>query len=53
MLKRYELTDQEWERIVHLFPPEYTGKHGRSCKDKHIMFNAVVLDYSARKNGFP
>ncbi len=26
MLRRYELTDQEWKQIEHLFPPENTGK---------------------------
>ena len=29
MLRRYELTDQEWKQIEHLFPPENTGKRGR------------------------
>ena len=28
MLRRYELTDQEWKQIAHLFPPENTGKPG-------------------------
>ena len=26
MLRRYELTDEEWNRIVDLLPPENTGK---------------------------
>ena len=26
MLRRYELTDDEWNRIVDLLPPENTGK---------------------------
>lgn len=42
MLKRYELTDQEWERIAHLFPPECTGKRGRPLKDNRLMLNAMV-----------
>ena len=29
MLRRYELTDEEWNRIVPLLPPENTGKQGR------------------------
>lgn len=42
MLKRYELTDQEWNQISHLFPPEYNGKRGRPRKDNRTMLNAVV-----------
>ena len=26
MLRRYELTDEEWNRIAPLLPPENTGK---------------------------
>lgn len=40
MLKRYELTDQEWEQISSLLPPENTGKRGRSGKDNRTMLNA-------------
>ena len=29
MLRRYELNDDEWNRIVNLLPPENTGKRGR------------------------
>ena len=32
MLRRYELTDEEWLRIEPLFPPENTGKQGRPRK---------------------
>lgn len=32
MLRRYELTDEEWNRIVPLLPPENTGKQGRPRK---------------------
>lgn len=42
MLRRYELTDQEWNQIAHLFPLEHNGKHGRPRKDNHTMRNAVV-----------
>ena len=30
MLRRYELTDEEWNRIAPLLPPENTGKQGLS-----------------------
>ena len=43
MLRRYELTDYEWEQIKDLLPPENTGKRGRSSKNNHIMLNIIYL----------
>ena len=37
MLRRYELTDEEWLRIEPLLPPENTGKQGRPRKDNRII----------------
>ena len=42
MLRRYELTDYEWESIKDLLPPENTGKRGRPSKDNRIMLNGMV-----------
>ena len=42
MLRRYKLTDQEWEPIAFLLPPEKTGKLGRPSKDKRTMLNGMV-----------
>ena len=42
MLRRYELTDQEWTRIKDLLPPEKSGKHGRPSKDNRMILNAMV-----------
>ena len=42
MLRRYELTDEEWNRIAPLLPPETTGKQGRPRKDNRIIMNAIV-----------
>ena len=42
MLRRYELTDEEWNRIAPLLPPENTGKQGRPRKDNRIIMNAIV-----------
>lgn len=42
MLRRYELTDREWDTIKDLLPPENTGKRGRPSKDNRIMLNAMV-----------
>lgn len=42
MLRRNELTDQEWEQVAALLPPEKTGKPGRPPKDNRIMLNGMV-----------
>ena len=42
ILRRYELTDQEWEQVASLLPPEKTGKSGRPSKDNRIMLNGMV-----------
>ena len=42
MLRRYELTDEEWLRIELLLPPENTGKQGRPRKDNRIIMNGIV-----------
>lgn len=42
MSRRYELTDQEWEQITLLLPPENTGKPGRPSKDNRLMLNAMI-----------
>lgn len=41
-IKRYELTDEEWEQIVDLLPAERTGKKGRPAKDNRTMMNGMV-----------
>ena len=42
MLRRYELTDDEWNRIVDLLPPENTGKQDRPRKDNRTIVNGMV-----------
>ena len=42
MLKRYELTDQEWNQIAPLLPPEKSHRPGRPSKDNRTMLNAMV-----------
>ena len=42
MLRRYELTDYEWEKIKDLLPPENTGKRGRPSKNNRIMLNGMI-----------
>lgn len=41
-MRRYELTDEEWNQITDLLPPEITGKRGRPAKDNRTMLNAMV-----------
>ena len=42
MLRRYELTDEEWNRIAPLLPPKNTGKQGRPRKDTRTILNGMV-----------
>ena len=42
MLRRYELTDDEWNRIADLLPPENTGKQGRPRKNNRTILNGMV-----------
>lgn len=42
MLKRYELTDQEWNQIAPLLPPEKSNRPGRPSKDNRNMLNSMV-----------
>lgn len=42
MLRRYELTDEEWLRIELLLPLENTGKQGRPRKDNRTIMNGIV-----------
>ncbi len=51
MLRRYELTDQEWEQIASLLPPEKTGKPGRPSKDNRTMLNGWSGSHAAVPRG--
>ena len=42
MGKRYELTEEEWNRIEPYMPPQRTGKKGRPPKDHQMMLNAIL-----------
>ena len=42
MTRRYELTDQEWEQIAPLLPPEKNNRPGRPSKDNRLMINAMI-----------
>ena len=38
-IRRYEMTEEQWEQICNLFP---TAKIGRSPKDNRLLFNAIL-----------
>lgn len=42
MSKRYELADEEWEKVKDLLPRERTGKRGRPGKDNRMMLNGMI-----------
>ena len=42
MLRRYELTDEEWNRIAPLLPPENSGKQGHPQKCSRTILNGIV-----------
>lgn len=54
MVKRYELSDAQWERICRLLPGK-TGDPGRTAKDNRRFVNAVlwVLRSGARWSDLP
>ena len=41
-MKRYELTNEQWNRIAPLLPPKTTGKRGRPRKDDRTMLNGML-----------
>lgn len=42
MIKRHELTNEEWFAIKELLPREITGKKGRPAKDNRNMLNGML-----------
>ena len=40
--KRYEVSDEEWERVKDLLPPERTGKPGRPSGNNRIALNGIL-----------
>ena len=42
MSRRYELTDEEWNCIDSLLPPENSGKQGRPSKCNRTILNGIV-----------
>lgn len=40
--RRYEVSDEEWERVKDLLPPEHMGKPGRPSGDNRIALNGML-----------
>lgn len=40
--RRYELCDEDWERVKELLPPERSGKPGRPSGDNRKALNAIL-----------
>jgi len=40
--RRYEISDEEWERVKDLLPPERTGKPGRPSGDNRNSMNGIL-----------
>ena len=41
-IRRYELTENEWERIKDMLPAERTGKPGRPSGDNLTALNGIM-----------
>jgi transposase len=42
MLRRYKLTDDEWNRITDLRSPENTSKQGCPRKSNRMIHNGII-----------
>ncbi len=41
-MRRYELTDEQWARVLLLLPPQRTGRKGRPAADHRRMINGIL-----------
>jgi len=41
-MKRHEISEQQWNRIKYLFPPERKPQGGRPGKSSREMLNAIL-----------
>ena len=42
MGRRHEVSDEQWERLKSLLPPEKSGKQGRPAKSNRLMLNGIL-----------
>lgn len=41
-MRRYEISDEQWNKIKDLLPPERKAQGGRPAKDNRQMLNAML-----------
>ncbi|THH34337.1 transposase, partial [Neolewinella litorea] len=41
-MRRYEITDEQWAAIAHLFPVRPAGARGRPSRDHRTMLNGIL-----------
>jgi transposase len=41
-MRRHELSDEQWNRIRDLLPPERKPQGGRPAKDNRVMLNGII-----------
>lgn len=41
-MKRHEISEERWNRIKELLPPERKPQGGRPAKDNRIMLNGII-----------
>jgi len=41
-MARFELTDEQWARLVPLLPPEKSGKRGHPYRDHRTIINGIL-----------
>ena len=48
MCNTYDISDEQWERIKDMFPPERTGKAGRPCKttNRDVFNGGLRIDHT-------
>ena len=46
--KTYDITDEQWERVKNMLPPERTGKPGRPCKtpNRSVLNGALWIGHT-------
>jgi len=42
VIRRYEITDEEWERIKHHFPERKAGDMGRPRRESRELLNGIL-----------
>ena len=41
-MRRYEITDDQWQRIAKFFPEKQPGTRGRPPKDSRTILNGII-----------